>query len=93
MQSKNIFRDFAGGNHPQIRPFSGRPPGLFAGLDLLFILDTGSFLAGDLVGLAIGGSLIFTYAASTMPTRALASGLASSSINLVNRALGLIPRR
>jgi len=33
----------------------------------------------------------FTYAASTIPTRALASGLAASSINFVNRALGLIP--
>ena len=45
----------------------------------------------NLVGPAIGGSLAFTYAASTMPTKALASGLAASSINLVNRALGLIP--
>ena len=34
---------------------------------------------------------IYLDESSIMPTKAFASGLAASSINLVNRALGLIP--
>jgi len=56
-------------------------------------LPTARFRSEDLVGPAIGCSLTFTHAASTMPTKALASGLAASSINLVNRALDRHPRR
>lgn len=55
------------------------------------LLPTARFKSEDLVGPAIGSSLTFTHADSTMPTNALASGLAASSINFVNRALGLIP--
>ncbi len=38
-----------------------------------------------------GGTWTLACATSTIPTKALASGLAASSINFVNRALGLIP--
>jgi hypothetical protein len=51
-------------------------------------LPPARFGTENLVGPSIYGSLTFTYAASTIPTRALASGLAASSINLVKRALG-----
>jgi hypothetical protein len=91
--SASILQAFAKVPYPLNKPHSvsGHQSGLLAGLNLSSSLSPACFGTVDVVGSAIGGPWTFTYAVSTMPTRALASGLAASSIKFVNRALGLIP--